>query len=62
MKKLLFITLCILQFCDIKAQVLIREQNPASLINSNYSSFKNYNGTISTFSYLQNNINKFGLG
>ena len=57
MKKLLFITLCILQFCDIKAQVLIREQNPASLINSNYSSFKNYNGTISTFSYLQNNIN-----
>jgi len=57
MKKLLFITLCILQYCNTQAQLLIREQNPASLINSNYSSFRNYNGTISTFSYLQNNIN-----
>ncbi len=57
MKKLLFITLCILQFCDIKAQVLIREQNPAGLSNGISASFRRNDGRISTVSHLQNDIN-----
>ncbi len=57
MKKLLFITLCILQFCNTQAQVLIREQNSVSLSNGISASFRRNDGRISTVSHLQNDIN-----